>query len=192
MRRARRRRFRFWRRGRALEQIGKIKFLLRLPHDVNLRLVDDDFADHRCKSEQRRPRDLQRQMPEVDERFLRVVALADVELVEVELQPIKIEADFADADVAMNAGGDGAGQHVPQYERNRDVSREAKEQHDRDDDHADFAHASRTAKLLRARDPPLRRMKRRPQAVKRAIEKTGHEPGSPDAASVSRRRRIVN
>ena len=94
-------------------------------------------------------------MPEIDERLLRIVALADVQLVEVELQPIKIEADFADAHLAMDAGGDRAGQHVPQYRRNRDVSREAKEQHDRDDDHADFAHASRTAKLLRARDPRL-------------------------------------
>src|SRR5271166_3184916 len=131
-------------------------------------------------------------MPKVNERFLRVVALADVKLVEVELQPIKIEADFADADVAMNAGGDGSGQHVPQYERNRDVGRETEEQHDPDDDYAGFAHASRTSKLLSARDPWFRRMKRRPQAVKRTIEKTGHEAGLPDAASVSRRRRIVN
>ena len=45
-------------------------------------------------------------MPDIDER-LRTVALANVQLVEVELQPIKIEADFAHAHLAMDAGGDG-------------------------------------------------------------------------------------
>ena len=64
-------------------------------------------------------------MPEIDERLLRIVALAHMQLVEVELQPIKIEADFADAHLAMDAVGDGAGQHVAQYRRNCDVSREA-------------------------------------------------------------------
>ena len=86
-------------------------------------------------------------MPKIDERFLRIVALGNVQMVEVELQPIKIEADFADAHLAMNAGGDGSGQHVPQHGRNRKVSREAQKQHDRDDDHADFAHAPRTPQL---------------------------------------------
>jgi hypothetical protein len=138
-------------------------------------------------------------MPKIDERFLRIVALADVQLVEVELEAIKIEADFADGHLAMDAGCDRARQHMPQHGWHRNVSCEAKEQYDRDDDHADSAYSSRTPQLLRARDPRLRRVKRRPQmsepgfyALERAMEKIGHEPKSADAASVSRRRRIVN
>ena len=191
-RRARRGRLRFGGRRRALEQIGKIEFLLRLAHYMDRGLVDHHFADHRRKPEQRSPRNLHRQMPEIDKRFLRSVALAKVQLVEVKLQPIKIEADFAYGHLAMDTAGDGAGQHVAQDRRDRNVCREAQEQDHGDDDHADFAHAPRTAQLLRARHPRLRGMKRRPQTFDRSAEKVPHQTEPPDAASVSRRQPIVN
>ena len=173
-RRARRSRFRVRRRRRALEQIGKIEFLLRQPDDMDRRLVDHDLTDYRRKSEQRGPRDLHRQMPKIDERLLRIVTIGNVQLVQIEFQSIKIEADFADAHLAMNAGGDGSGQHVAQYRRDRNVRREAQEQHDRDDDHADFAHSPRAPQLPRARHPRLRGVKNSPHVLERSAEKVPH------------------
>ncbi len=183
-------------RRRALEQIGKVEFLLRHSDYVDRRLVDHNRTDHRRKSEQRGPRNLHRQMPKIDERLLRIAAFANVQLVEIEFQAIKIEADFADAHLAMDAAGDRSGQHVPQYRRNRDVSCDAQEQNDRGDDDADFAHPPRTPELLSARHPRLARMKRSPHMPERgfcgfarSFEKARHEP---DAASVSRLAPIVN
>jgi len=96
-------------------------------------------------------------MPEIDERLLRTVALATCNRSEVELQPVKIEADFADAHLAMDAGGDAAGQHMPQHRRNREICREAGNSTATRTIRPDFAHASRTAQLLRARNPRLQR-----------------------------------
>src|SRR5208282_6777256 len=160
-RRAGRSWFRFFRRRRALKQVGKVEALLRLANDMYRRPLDYDFADYRRKSENRRPRNLHSQMPDIDER-LWTVALADVQLVHVEPQRIKIESDFAHAHLAMDAARDGAGQDVSQHRRNRQVSGEAHKQHDRDDDHADFAHPPRTAERARAPNPWPRGMKRRP------------------------------
>ena len=181
-RRAGRRRLRFFRRRRALQQVGKVEALLRLPNDMDRRPLDYDFADYRRKSENRRPRNLHSQVPDIDERFW-TVALANVQLVHVEPQRIKIESDFAHAHGPMDAASDGADQDVPQQRRNRQVSRRVQEQHDRDDDHPDFPRSPRTAQLARARNPWPRGMKRRPymsergfQVLARAVEKIGHQP----------------
>src|SRR5580704_15876940 len=114
---------------------------------MNLRALDYDLADNWRKSENRRPRNLHPEMSQVDERFLRIVTIANVQLVEIEFQPIEIEADFADGHLPMDAGGDRSGQHVPQYRRNRNVSCEAQEQNHRKHDHAGFAHPPRTPQL---------------------------------------------
>jgi hypothetical protein len=64
-------------------------------------------------------------MPDIDE-CGRAVALGDMQLVDIQPQPIKIEPDFADADAPMNTGSDWPRHDVPEDRRHREISRDPK------------------------------------------------------------------
>src|SRR5271163_422008 len=113
-------------------------------------------------------------MPQIYERFLRRVALANVQLVEVELQPIEIEADFADAHLAMNTRGDRPGHDMTQHRRHREVGRHSEECDDRDDDHADFASPARPCQLPGARGPRTQVLARSLQVLEQSLVEVTH------------------
>src|SRR6266481_905666 len=89
-------------------------------------------------------------MADIDKRR-RAVAFADMELIDVQLEPVKIEADFANAHAAMNTRGDRPGHDMAKNRRHREISRDPKKQNNGDDDHADFARPPRSRQLTQAR-----------------------------------------
>src|SRR5258708_28483364 len=98
----------------------KVEFLLVRAHYSNGRPIDRHFADHRREPEYRSPRNLEPQMSDIDKSG-GAVALADVQLVDIQAQPIKIEPDFADANPPMNTSGDRPGHDVPEDRRHREI-----------------------------------------------------------------------
>src|SRR5260370_32689501 len=147
---------------RTFEQIGKVEPLLVRADHVNRRPIDRYFADHRRESKQRRPRNLEPQMAHIDKRR-RTIALADVQLVDIEPQPIKIETDFAHAHLAMDALGDRSGHDVTQDRRHREIRRDPEKCDDSDHDQPDFAGPAMPRQLTEAYAP-------RHQVLARSLE----------------------
>jgi hypothetical protein len=94
-------------------------------------MFDCYFADHRRQPEERAPRNLDPDVTDIDEAIGRV-AIADVQLFDIEQQPVRVEADLFDADGAMEAGGQASGHDVLRNQRHADEAREA-EKHEHDD-----------------------------------------------------------
>ena len=123
-------------------------------NDMKRGSVDRHFANHRRESKNRKPRRFHAQMPDFDQR-LRPVALADVQVVDVEPEIDGIKSNSADADRTMQTGGDLHRKNVPQDWRHRDCQRNTEPGHGRDDDQSPFSHSPRTTCLLQTEQPRL-------------------------------------
>src|SRR6185437_5145871 len=115
----------------SFEQVREIETLLGDPNDMYRGMFDCYFADHRRQPQERGPRNLDPDVTDIDEAIGRV-AIADVQLFDIEQQPVRVGTDLFDADGAMEAGGQASGHDVLRNHRHADEAREA-EKHEHDD-----------------------------------------------------------
>src|SRR5216684_145671 len=106
------------------------------------------------------------EVADIDE-GIRAVPLANVQLVEIQLEPVRVEPNLADTDGAMQRRSQLPGGYVPQEQWYADEARQAEERDDTQDAQSDFAHAARAAKFRCARG-------KRPDALRRGLTKVDH------------------
>src|SRR5260370_3921838 len=98
---------------------------------------------------------------------MRAVPFANVQLVEIQLEPIRVEPNLADADGAMQRCRQLPGGYVPQEQWYADEARQADERDDTQDAQSDFAHPARAAKFRHA-------CGKRPDALRRGLTNVDH------------------
>src|SRR5712691_173261 len=98
---------------------------------------------------------------------MRAVPFANVQLVEIQLEPVRVEPNLADTDGAMQRRSQLPGGYVPQEQWYADEARQAEERDDTQDAQSDFAHAARAAKFRHS-------CGKRPDALCRGVTKVDH------------------
>ena len=130
----------------AFHQIGKIEALLGGPRDMNRGPVDSDFADDRSEPEYRGPRSSDADMADVNEGPGRI-AIADMQLFEIEPERVEVESNLADAGGTMERRRDLHPHDMAEQDRHAEICNHLQRERRYHDDLAGHAHPARTEEL---------------------------------------------
>ena len=136
--------------GEALDQVGEIEVLEPVARNVQLRVLQGQLVQYRCEPEQRGPGSIDDELIHVDERRM-AVRIADMQMIQLQPQRIRIQMRRADADRSAELGAEAALQLRADDRWPGEVTQQAEHhQHDAKDEQG-LAHPVRAVQTVGTR-----------------------------------------